>query len=283
MSNTFFTFYGVRGSYPVADKSVEKYGGNTTSLLIETKNDIVILDAGTGIIKLGDYLKNSRKDIREINLFITHFHLDHLMGLSFFYPLSDQKYKIKIHYPKVNGINIDSVLFNLFEPPYSPIGKEGILADIELIGLDIDKNNEIIINDNLKINYFYDPIHPIHGVMLYKIKTIKKSMVFATDIEPNEKFTDELKNFIKGTNILIHDAQYLDEDYYDKDTPTKGYGHSTFTMAINNAIEAGAEKLFLFHHNPAYSDSKLEGILKDVRKKFNNSFLAEEYKKNILE
>ena len=283
MSKTYFTFYGARGSYPVADETMIKYGGNTTSLLVESGNDIVIFDLGTGIIKLGEYLKDIRDDIKEINIFITHFHLDHLMGASFFYPFSNKEYKIKIHYPKISGIDINSALFDLFEPPYSPIGKDAVLAEIEMIPLDINNVNSIEINKDLRIETYYDPLHPKHGVMLYKaLNTEGKKLVFATDIEPENEFSNELKEFIKNADVLIHDAQYLEEDYYDKDSPTKGYGHSTFTMAVNNAIEANTEKLYLFHHNPLYSDKKLENILKKVRKKFKNSFLAKEYKKNIL-
>ncbi len=282
MTETYFTFYGVRGSYPVADESVKKYGGNTTSLLIENGNEIIVFDAGTGIIKLGEYLKNERENITDISLFITHYHLDHLMGMSFFYPFSDKKYKIKIYYPEIEGLDVISVLHSMFEPPYSPIGKDGIQAHIELIPLDIKEDKNIHINKDINIDYFYDPLHPVHGVMLYKVKDNEKNLVFATDIEPENSFSDELKAFIKDSDVLIHDAQYLDEDYYNKKTPTKGYGHSTFTMAANNALEGNVKKLYLFHHNPFYSDKKLDKILKDVRKKFKDSFLAREYKKNIL-
>jgi ribonuclease BN (tRNA processing enzyme) len=118
--------------------------------------------------------------------------------------------------------------------------------------------------------------------MLYKLETGTKKLVFATDIEPVDDFAKDLKDFICDSDVLIHDAQYLDEDYNSKIAPTKGYGHSTFDMAVQNAVECNTKKLFLFHHNPLYSDEKLEGILGTVRKKFKNSFLARELDKNIL-
>ncbi len=282
MAETFYTFYGVRGSYPVAGDSVKKYGGNTTSLLIEKDKDIIIFDAGTGIINLGEYLKTKRSDVKDISIFITHYHLDHIMGVSFFSPLSDKDYKIKIYYPDIENSNGGDVLFNLIEPPYSPIGKEGIHANIEMIGLNITKDCMVSINKDLTVAYHYDTLHPVNGVMLYKLETGAKKLVFATDIESVGEFAKNLKDFIFDSDVLIHDSQYLDEDYNSKTEPTKGYGHSTFDMAVQNAIECNTKKLFLFHHNPLYSDEKLEGILGTVRKKFKNSFLARELDKNIL-
>jgi len=84
---TKLVFHGVRGSRPVADKRVIKYGGNTSSILVEKGDRIVIFDAGTGIINIGDYLKNERKDIKILDIFLTHFHFDHILGLPFFQPI----------------------------------------------------------------------------------------------------------------------------------------------------------------------------------------------------
>ena len=284
MSNTdiFFTFFGVRGSYPVAGESVKKYGGNTTSLLIEQGQNIVIFDAGTGIIRLGEYLRDERPEAREIHLFLTHFHLDHLMGMSFFHPFSDKSYHIHIYYPDVTGIDINKTLFSMFEPPFSPIGRDGILANISLTPLDTRKEQAVALNGDLEVHSHYDRNHPVHGVMVFKAINQGKQLVFATDIEPNGSYEKDLKAFIHGADVLIHDAQYLDSDYYNPDSPTKGYGHSTFTMAVNNAIEEKAKKLYLFHHNPLYSDEKLEQILKDVRKQFKHTYLSKEYEKNSV-
>ena len=96
---------------------------------------------------------------------------------------------------------------------------------------------------------------------------IKELDTKLTQIPFFDNFENGLKGFLKGCDVLIHDSQYLDEDYYNKDFSRKGYGHSTFTMAVNNAIEGGVKRLFLFHHSPVYSDEKLEKILTVVRKK----------------
>jgi len=282
MDETFFTFYGVRGSYPVADDSVRKYGGNTSSVLIERGHNLIVFDAGTGIIKLGEYLKTERGDIKTIHIFITHFHLDHIMGISFFYPFTNKDYKIKIYYPNIHNSDAKETLFKIFEPPYSPIGKNGIISEVELNGLDIEKNAIVNIDQGLDIECFYDPFHPVNGVMLYKLRNNDKKLVFATDIEPFDEFTKEFKKFINGVDVLIHDSQYLEEDYNNVLYPTKGYGHSTFKMAVNNAIDGRVERLYLYHHNPSYSDEKLDEILKDVKKTFKNSFLAKELEKHKL-
>ncbi|MCP4149072.1 MAG: MBL fold metallo-hydrolase, partial [bacterium] len=87
MNETNLTFYGVRGSYPAPHKNIGKFGGNTSSILFENNDNLIILDAGTGIINLGIFLKNERPHIKKLDIFITHFHMDHIQGLPFFEPL----------------------------------------------------------------------------------------------------------------------------------------------------------------------------------------------------
>ena len=97
MQETKLVFYGVRGSYPVPDKKVIKYGGNTASILIEADNESIILDAGTGIINIGKYLLTVNPQRKKINLFLTHLHNDHIQGLPFFDPVFDKEYEINIY------------------------------------------------------------------------------------------------------------------------------------------------------------------------------------------
>lgn len=273
------TFYGVRGSYPVPDKSVLKYGGNTSSILIEIGESIVIFDAGTGIINIGSYLIEKKRNIKKIDIFLTHLHFDHIEGLPFFTPFYDNSYKINIHCPYYSNMSLESVIYSLFNHPFSPICNKGIKANIKFFELNSKKSNSIRIDEHIKVESIKDISHPVSGVLIYKLSLENKSIVYATDIESPNGFGSKAKSFIKGADILIHDAQYIDSEYYNKKNSKKGFGHSTVYMAIENAIKCEVEKLFLFHYNPNRSDNDLEGALKGAKKIFKNTYLARELNK----
>jgi len=145
--------------------------------------------------------------------------------------------------------------------------------------LNSKKSKGIKIDEHVEVEFIKDVSHPVSGVLIYKLSSENKSIVYATDIESPNGFGSKVKNFIKGANILIHDAQYIDFEYYNKKNSKEGFGHSTVYMALENAIKCEVEKLFLFHYNPNRSDNDLERILKDAKKMFKNTFLSRELDK----
>jgi ribonuclease BN (tRNA processing enzyme) len=277
---TKLVFNGVRGSRPVADKRVNKYGGNTSSILVEKGDRIVIFDAGTGIINIGDYLKKERTDIKILDIFLTHFHFDHILGLPFFQPILSRGYKINIYSAPYNKDNRSAkdVILTIFNQPYSPISSEGIKAEINFIELDINDKEAIPIGEGMSVAYQKNNSHPLCGVLIYKLTTEGKSIVYATDVETPGGFAGVTLDFISGADILIHDSQYFDSHYDAAESPKKGFGHSSVSMAVQNAKNARAKTLYLFHYDPAYSDRELEIMLKEARKVFKNTFLSEELK-----
>lgn len=282
MEELKFTFYGVRGSYPVSDKKFIKYGGNTTSILFETGDDVFIFDAGTGIINIGNYLKKKYKKLKKINIFLTHLHSDHIMGFPFFHPFYDNGTQINIYCFKYDKTKIKKTIFSLFNQPLSPISKKGINANLKFIELSNRNVSRVEINPYTSIECIKEENHPKSGVLIYKVIFHEKTLVFATDVETPDGFSGKYYEFIKNTDIFIHDAQYTSSDYFDKDNPKAGYGHNSVDMALANAENLNVKKLFLFHHCPEYSDDKLEKILEYSKKRFKNSFLAQELKTNIL-
>ena len=135
---------------------------------------------------------------------------------------------------------------------------------------------------DLKIRFIKEHSHPKYGVFVYRIVNGASSIVFATDVESPDGFEPEVLEFIKGADVLIHDSQYFDTDYFGSEFPKKGFGHSTASMAVKNAIESETKKLFLFHYDPEYSDSDLERMLGVARCTFRETFLSEELKKFTL-
>jgi len=281
MDELRYTFYGVRGSYPVSAPKTVKYGGNTSSILFESGEDIFIFDAGTGIVAAGEYIQR-KENIKTINIFLTHLHIDHIMGLPFFNPIYDKEKIIKIHCFKYNGFKYKDTIFSLFNQPLSPISRKGIRAKIKFNTFGENVESPVIINDHTTVSCIKDDLHPKSGVLIYRVDFHGKKLVFATDIESENGFEGTHGDFIKNADILIHDSQYTLEDYNNNNSPKSGYGHSTVDMAVNNAEKMNVNKLFLFHYSPEYPDSQLENMLEHAKKKFSNTELSIEGKINKL-
>jgi ribonuclease BN (tRNA processing enzyme) len=276
------TFYGCRGSYPVSHKQILKYGGNTSSILLESGDKTVILDAGTGIINFGNDIEQLKDRQREIDIFLTHLHLDHIQGLPFFLPMFDEAFTINLYSPRYDGLSVKEAILSLFNHPLSPISNNGIKAHLEFIELDMNRPGLVRVGRDLEIAYIKEASHPISGVLIYRCRLGGKQLVFATDVESPNGFDPEVSDFISGADVLIHDSQYFDDDYYGSTFPKKGFGHSTHTMAVQNARQSEAKKLFLFHHNPVYTDADLERMLAEARTGFGETYLSEEMKKITL-
>ncbi len=282
MTEPNLVFYGVRGSYPVPNKSVIKYGGNTASILIERNDKILILDAGTGIFNIGNYLKKSKPHVKKADLFLTHLHIDHIQGIPSFLPVFDKEFDLNIYCDNCKNISFEDTVYSLFNQPLSPIGNKGIKAKLHFIRLKPEEPVTIQIDEGLSVDFMKENSHPHTGVLIYRINIKNKHIVYATDVESPCGFEEKYLEFIKGADMLIHDSQYFDADYYSNENSRKGYGHSTVSMAAANAIKCEVKKLFLFHYSHRYSDNDIEKMLKEARQKFKNTFLSEELKKISL-
>jgi ribonuclease BN (tRNA processing enzyme) len=112
--------------------------------------------------------------------------------------------------------------------------------------------------------------------LLYRVCRRDKSIVYATDIEQKRRANPDIIDFIRGADLLIHDAQYLDTEYFSRSTPRKGWGHSTVERATEVARRAGVKRLVLFHHEPTHDDATVKRIEKLGRQSFRQTVAAYE-------
>ncbi|MDA8422565.1 MAG: MBL fold metallo-hydrolase [Nitrospiraceae bacterium] len=253
------TCWGARGSIPVSGKEYEKYGGDTTCVEVRSKNnDIIIIDAGTGIRKLGNRLLASGE--REFSILFTHAHWDHLMGFPFFKPIYMKGTKIDLFGCPYAQRSIGDVLSKSMIVPYFPVDFGQLQAEIV---------SHTVCEEAFEIGPVrITPIslnHPNQGIG-YKFTEDGKSFVFLTDNELSSRhpgggeYGDYLR-FAAGADVLIHDAEYTAEQY----KLTKGWGHSLYTDALRLAQEAAVKQFGLFHHNQDRSDSELDHMVADCR------------------
>ncbi len=288
-------FYGVRGSYPVASKEGTAIGGNTACVLARTPDNIVILDAGSGVINLGKELvpeilqHQKRNDTPfHITFIFNHTHSDHIMGLPFFAPLYMPNVFIHFFGPATLGKSFEEILRTLVMPQFYPVAMDEFRSTKEFH--DMTENDVIYftkdrpapkvahvmeklpLDRTLSIHLMKYYFHPKDGSYPMRIEYKDKKIVYATDVEQYIGGDQRLIRFAQNADILIHDAQYTEEQY----KMFAGYGHSTFVAACDAAQQAKAQKLVLFHHNPAHSDAELRAIEKKAQALFPNSELAVE-------
>ncbi len=257
-SSVKLTFYGVRGSIATPGKETVKYGGNTSCVLVEPDDDVVLIfDAGTGIRSLGQLLA---PDSRDIYLLFSHHHWDHIQGLPFFRPIYQQGRKIRLLSNNLNVGDASSVLDQMSDSHFPVTGAQ-LQAEIEVVAF--NDQGSIMIGDTQVSTM---PLNHPGGGSGYKIKTAHGSLAYITDNElfpPNEGVTsyEEWVNFVQGVDLLIHDAMFLDDEL----PKVLGWGHSLISQTLQLALDANVKHLLLFHHDPSRSDAQLDAILADSR------------------
>ena len=293
-------FRGVRGSFPVADKKFLQYGGNTSCVEINAGGHVIILDAGTGIVKVGDELMekyiSSALETKERNpvcasVLLSHIHQDHILGLTFFKPMHLKSSKISIFGDGNDSDILKDNLSNLVFGKTFPLDLNDIQCELDIHNLDEnyvillrdDCNAQLVRKDKFEpqendvvVTFYKSYVHPQNGVIIYKITYKGKSVVYATDKESYFGGDKKFVQFSKNCNLLIHDAQYTSEDYLNSHSPKQGFGHSTYDMALEAMHQTGAKNLVLFHYEPSYDDSKLDKIKELYTSQNKNVYMAYE-------
>ena len=300
MSEFSLKFRGVRGSYPISSKDFLEYGGNTACVEVNVGGHLLILDAGTGMISVGDelmekyitsgFIPEERTPVRATVL-LSHIHQDHIQGFTFFRPLHLKSTVLSVFGSVCEEENLSDELSNVLFGKTFPLDLGDIAGKLDIKNITsndliilrhgsepiICKSQENILPDNVVISCYKSYAHPQDGVMIYKIYYKGKSVVYATDKESYLGGDKKLVDFARNCDVLIHDAQYTTEDYLNQYSPKQGYGHSTFDMAVEAQRQSNAGKLVFFHFEPGYDDEKLNRINEHYSQKFpDNVIMAKE-------
>ncbi len=260
--------WGVRGSIPTPVAQNLAYGGNTSCLEVRLPNDeLFIFDAGTGIRELGLALKDNPADaVRDIHLFFTHYHWDHLQGLPFFGPLYNPKIAMTF-YSTCYACALRESLAGQMVEPYFPVDFGAVSANKTFV----NKGGLPVTIGDLTVRPFR--LHHPQGAAGYRIESGGASIVYATDREHGHAELDaEIREHAQDADILIHDAQYTPEEF----PRYKGYGHSTWEEAVAVARECNVKQLILFHHDPNHDDATVSAMVESARARFPNSLGARE-------
>lgn len=298
-------FWGVRGSHPSAYAMGSRFGGNTTCLELRYGRHVLVVDAGSGIMALGDALIREWRALPKrhrpsLTLLFTHAHHDHLCGLPFFAPLFERDADVHLLGPDLAGLRFEEILSGYIRSPYFPVDFHELPSRRHVRS--IGNGTQLIWlpggagpvtwesaarppADALAVEVLHARMHPREGTLMYRIGAGGRSLVFATDVEVGERGEESVQQFIRfarGADVLVHDAQYSDDDYAGA-SPHRGYGHSTPSMAARVAQAAEVGRLVLFHHDPAYADAEIAALERDARQLFPETVAAREGSEILLD
>lgn len=266
----FIKFYGTRGSIPVSESGFLEFGGNTTCVFISAIDEgagTIIMDAGTGIRKLGKEISEGKIEVGdEISLGFTHFHWDHIQGFPFFAPAYKSDSKIQISTAgKRKILNLKDIFSTQMQSIYFPVQLENMGAQIEFIKYD----TENVVGKKGAVVSIIDVNHP-GGCIAVKFKYKDKSVVFCTDVEHPNGIDENVVKLAMNVDVLIHEAQYTDEELKSH----KGWGHSSYSQAIEVAQRCKVKQLIITHHDPDHDDEFLRIMEKESQERFKDLVLA---------
>jgi phosphoribosyl 1,2-cyclic phosphodiesterase len=251
-------FLGVRGSVPTPGPLTARTGGNTSSVEVRCGKQRIVLDAGTGIRRLGDEL--AREAETEMTLLLSHLHWDHVQGLPFFAPLYRPTTQLHVYGPASDGRSLTQALETQMSAPGFPVLWRDLpcqIAVTPLTGVESFWLEDVHVTC-ARLN------HP-GGVLGYRIEHRGRSLVYATDTEHYAVDDPKLVKLAQRADVLIYDAMYTDAEYGGEGGPARvGWGHSTWQAGVSLAARAEVKRLVLFHHDPARSDEAVDAIEREA-------------------
>ena len=262
-------FWGVRGSIPCPGPGTARYGGNTPCVEIRCGEQVLIFDAGTGIRDLGQALIDEKTAL-DTDIFFTHCHLDHIIGLPFFEPLSREGQRLGIWAGNLKpAAGIEQAVRRLMSFPLFPIGIEFFAAAVQFH--DFCAGESLLPHPGITMRTAALG-HP-GGATGYRVDCGGRSAAYLTDLELGDgPFDEGAMALAQGADVLIMDATYTDAEI----PAHLGWGHSSWQQVARFADAAGVGTACLFHHDPAHDDAFMDKVAAEAEKMRANTVVARE-------
>ncbi len=259
-------FWGVRGSIPVSGPEFDRYGGNTSCIEIRCGEHRMIFDAGSGAREAGLCMLNDQ--VRDVDLFFTHCHYDHIIGLPFFKAIYYPAIDLRIWSGHLDGkMTTREMIEQFISPPWFPVKTDICQATMSF--RDFHAGQVLEPHPGVRIKTFMLN-HP-GGAIGYRIEYQGRSIALIYDIEHTPGHHDPVAlEMMRDVDLAVYDCTY-NEDEMQR---FKGFGHSTWEHGIELAKMAGTKQFALFHHAPSRTDAQLEAMEKQAQAAFPASFAA---------
>ncbi len=264
-------FWGVRGSIPVPGQSTLIYGGNTPCLdILTAAGQLLIIDAGTGIRRLGQALQQKNPRRVDVKIFLSHTHWDHIQGLPFFAPLANRRNKVHVYGRKRIGKHLEEILAGQFIEPYLPFAYRSLEATMRV--QEVEAGEIITLGEGTTIAVA-DLNHP-GGALGFRIEDHGQVFAYCCDTGHDlNSINQDIVALASGADLLVHDAHFSSRELSRK---YSDWGHSSWHDAATIAHLAEVKVLGLFHYAPDMDDEQVEHIAKEARAYFPRTIMTRE-------
>ncbi len=248
----FVRFWGVRGSIACPGPEHRRYGGNTSCLEVRCGEHILIFDAGTGLRYLGNSLADD--GALSLDLFLTHTHHDHIVGLPFFAPLFDPESRLRLWAGHLQPkMTLHQVLCQFMNAPLFPVPPQIFEANVTFNDFDAGQPLSSTPEVSLRTAALNHP----NGATGYRVDFDGRSLCYVTDTEHQPGEPDQnILGLIEGADIVVYDSTYTDEEF----PRYQNWGHSTWQEGARLCDQAGVGKLVIFHHDPGHDDDFMDQV-----------------------
>jgi phosphoribosyl 1,2-cyclic phosphodiesterase len=245
-----------------------KYGGNTPCVEIRCGHRVVIFDAGTGLRELGQAL--ARNDDHDADLFLSHTHIDHIIGLPFFCFAFDPNNALRIRAGHLlPASSVEAVLRTLMSAPLFPVPVDIFNAQVTFE--DFNAGETFDLGDGITVRT--TPLDHPDRATGYRVEYAGQSICYITDTQRDPDAIDQgIVDLISGADIAIYDAMFTDDEF----DAYRDWGHSTWQECLRVCRAAGVKTPVIFHHLPGRGDTAMDQIQAAAQREFPGAVVARE-------
>jgi phosphoribosyl 1,2-cyclic phosphodiesterase len=261
-------FWGVRGSLPVSGPDFQRFGGNTVCIEMQCGEHRLLFDAGSGLLPAGKSLL--AEGISSYNLFFSHCHYDHIIGLPYFAPLYHPRSEVALWSGHMAGkMTTRQIVTEFIRPPWFPIEVDVCRANLTCK----DFRSGDLLKPHPGVEIRTGSLNHPGGAIGYRVQWGGRSVALITDTEHVPGVLDPaVLDLIEGVDLFLYDTTYTDEEM----SLHVGFGHSSWQHAIRLAKAAGAKNVAFIHHSPLRTDAEIEAIDRLATSQFAGAFSARE-------
>lgn len=254
------TFHGVRGSFPCSSPYSHRYGGSTACVALQVDGEPpILLDMGSGLPQLEASISGDDGPPFRAAALVTHLHLDHVQGLPFFPAVHRPGTELDVYGPRQEEGTLRDAFARLVAPPYFPLALDEILGDIRFHDV-TDEAFEIG-----RAAVLARPVPHVGPTVGYRVTWAGGTLAYVSDHQAPpglDTVDDAVLELCDGVDLLIHEGQYTRDEFEAK----ANWGHCTLDYAVRVAVEAGARRLCVFHHDPWRTDDELDALVAEARR-----------------
>ena len=263
----FVKFWGVRGSVSVSGARYDEFGGNTPCVEVRCGGRLFVVDAGTGLGALGASLGTAAP--AQIDILLSHLHLDHVSGFPFFKPALMADRQLRIHCGNLRGETAEVALDRLFSPPLFPITLSQLPGKVEHVGF--KAGDTLTFEDGIAVRTI--PLNHPGGATGYRFDHRGRAVCYISDIEHQDPWPPpDLTDVVRGADLVIYDGMFSETEYLR----CQGWGHSTWQKGVALCRAGGAGGPAIFHLHPQHDDAYLRAMEAEIKAEWPTAFLARE-------